>query len=301
MKKHNFEFSGLPRRLDLFLTGEAPGVSRPFARTLIERGLATVNGERKKPGYVLRDGDKVLLELPEPEAAASSFGDLVLFEDAHLLAVAKPAGLAVHPNSPHWETNPEASLVGEPTLVSLLLGARPAAAGSGLTRLGLVHRLDRDTSGLMLVAKTPEAQASLSEGFRDRLLQKTYLGGVGGIPVEASGTIDAPIGRAGGFKKIKVWEFGRDAVTCFKIKERGRDAALLEISPKTGRTNQIRIHMEYIGHPIIGDRLYNGIPAERMLLHSYKLKFSHPATGRSTTLTCPLPEDFKKVWKRYGK
>lgn len=299
MKKDKLTFTGEPRRLDTFLATDGPGLSRPFARRIIEENLVMVNGELKKPGHMLMEGDVVELSLPEAGGGKSSFEEMVIFEDKFMLAVEKPAGLAVHPNSPHWEMNPQAALIGEPTLVSMLLEARPKTLTAGLTRLGLVHRLDRDTSGLMLISKTPEAQNELSDGFRDRLMKKTYLGAVGGRPEKDEATIDAPIGRAGGFKKIKVWEFGRDAITCYKTKEKGKGCSLLEISPQTGRTNQIRIHMEYIGHPIIGDKLYNGLPAARMLLHSYKLVFNHPSTGKKTTLTCPMPADFRKEWVKF--
>ncbi|OGS12495.1 MAG: hypothetical protein A2234_01170 [Elusimicrobia bacterium RIFOXYA2_FULL_58_8] len=297
MKKNELTYSGPPCRLDVFLTETGENFSRPFCRSLILEGLVKVNGKNKKPSYQLNPGDRIETASPETGRRQDGFEDLVIFEDKALLAIQKPAGLSVHPNSPNWEINPAASLIGEPTLISLLFTKRPAVVKAGITRLGLVHRLDRDTSGLMLIAKTPEAQASLTDGFRDRLMEKTYLGAVGGIPAKRSGLIDAPIGRATGFKKIKVWEFGRDAITAYKTKEKGTDCALLEIYPRTGRTNQIRIHMEHIGHPIIGDRVYNGRPAQRMLLHSFRLVFSHPLTGKKTELQSPMPEDFKKIWK----
>ena len=297
MKKNKITHSGPPARLDVFLTRTGENFSRPFSRTMIEEGLVTVNGKSRKPSYLLNPGDCVEIGFPETGARHDGFEKLVLYEDKALLAIEKPAGLSVHPNSANWEINPQASLLGEPTLVSLLFTARPALAAGGVTRLGLVHRLDRDTSGLMLIAKTPEAQDTLTVGFKERLMDKTYLGAVGGIPEKRTGVIDAPIGRATGFRKIKVWEFGRDAVTEYKIKEKGADCALLEIYPKTGRTNQIRIHMEYLGHPIIGDKIYNGRPAGRMLLHSTRLVFKHPVTGRKMDLQSPMPEDFKKVWK----
>jgi len=297
MKKNKTIYAGEPIRLDVFLTEQGENFSRGFSRTLIEEGLATVNGLKKKPGYVLHEGDSVETNIPKAGTRQAGFEEMVIFEDKSMLAIEKPAGMAVHPNAPNWEVNPQSALIGEPTLISLLYTARPGVAKSGVTRLGLVHRLDRDTSGLMLIAKTPEEQVALTMGFRDRLMEKTYLGAVGGIPEHAKGTIDAPIGRATGFKKIKVWEFGRDAITNYRIKERGVDCALLEIYPKTGRTNQIRIHMEYMGTPIIGDKLYGGRPADRMLLHSTRLVFNHPLTGKIMKLESPMPADFKKVWK----
>lgn len=302
MKKTKLVYSGVPCRLDVFLTQSGENFSRSFSRRLIEDGLATVNGEKKKPGFVLGDGDAVEIALPgAARAQAAGFEDIVLFEDKSLLAVAKPAGIAVHPNSPGWETNPGATLVGEPTLVSMIYSARPELAKGGIERLGLVHRLDRDTSGLMLLAKNAEIQDVLKEGFRERLMEKTYIGAVAGIPAEKRGLIDEPIGRASGFKKIKVWEYGREAVTEYRVKETGRDCALLHIHPMTGRTNQIRIHLAHIGHPILGDKLYGGPDAPRMLLHSFSLVFSHPSTGKETRLEAPLPEDFKAAWRALKK
>jgi 23S rRNA pseudouridine1911/1915/1917 synthase len=296
MKKTEITYDGFPKRLDIFLTETGENFSRSYARRLIEEGIATVNGAVKKPAYVLNEGDKLVIAIPDAGKSQEGFEDLVLFEDKAIIAISKPAGLAVHPNAANWEVNPQAALLGRPTLVSMIFSARPAMCKGGMERLGLVHRLDRDTSGLMLLAKTPEVQDTLKEYFKERMVEKTYLGAVSGIP-ERKGIIDAPIGRASGFKKIKVWEYGRDALTEFKIKEKGKDCALLEIHPKTGRTNQIRIHLAHIEHPIMGDKLYGGPPAGRMLLHSFSLVFAHPLTGKQTRLEAPLPEDFKKAWK----
>jgi len=296
MKKNELVYDGEPRRLDVFLTETGENFSRSYARRLIEEGLATVNGKNKKPGYVLNPGDAISFSVPGADKTQKGFEDLVLFEDKVLLAVRKPAGIAVHPNAPGWETNPKAALLGEPTLVSMIYAARPEMAKGGIERLGLVHRLDRDTSGLMLLAKTAEVQEELKTGFRERLMEKTYIGAVTGIPPK-KGSIDAPIGRASGFKKIKVWEYGREALTEYEVTEKGKGCALLAIHPRTGRTNQIRIHLAHIGHPIIGDKLYGGRPAARMLLHSLSLVFKHPVTGKKTKLQAPLPEDFKKTWE----
>jgi len=301
MKKTKLTYSGIPCRLDVFLTQSGKDFSRSYAKQLIDGGHVTVGGELKKPSYLLGDGETVELKIPDAGQEQAGFEDLVIYEDKYLMAVCKPAGIAVHPNAPGWETNPSASLIGEPTLVSMIYTARPAMAKGGLERLGLVHRLDRDTSGLMLLAKNTEVQDELKKGFRDRLMEKTYIGGVAGIPELKRGMIDAPIGRASGFKKIKVWEYGREAVTEYTVIEKGRNCSLLEIHPKTGRTNQIRIHMEYIGHSIMGDKLYGGPPAPRMLLHSLSLVFQHPVTGKKTRLEAPLPEDFKSAWKAVKK
>jgi 23S rRNA pseudouridine1911/1915/1917 synthase len=302
MKKNELVYSGDPQRLDIYLSEAGLGFSRPFAQRIISEGRVTVNGSIRKPGYILKEGAKVEVIMPEASGKnKKDFEKLVIYEDQWIIAIHKPAGLAVHPNSPHWETNPEACLIGEPTVVSMLLEARPETAEKGLSRLGLVHRLDRDTSGLMIISRDPEIQTALQADFRDRLMEKTYIGCVSPVPVEESGIIDAPIGRAGGFKKIKVWEFGRDAITCYRIKEKSGNCAMLEIEPQTGRTNQIRIHMEHMGCPILGDKLYHGLPADRMLLHSAQLIFTHPATGKKKKLKCPLPDDFKTAWDKAKK
>ena len=297
MKKTKLVYSGEPKRLDVFLSETGENFSRSFARRLAEEGLATVNGAAKKPSYLLYEGSVVEFSAPDAEEGQEGFEDMILFEDKDLIAISKPSGLAVHPNAANWEINPAASLLGEPTLVSMIFSARPEMAKGGIERLGLVHRLDRDTSGLMLLAKNADIQKSLSDGFRERLMEKTYIGVVAGIPAERKGFIDAPIGRASGFKKIKVWEYGREALTEYAVRERAKTCALLEIHPQTGRTNQIRIHLAHIGHPIMGDKLYGGPAAPRMLLHSLSLGFRHPYTGRKRQLEAPLPEDFTNAWK----
>jgi len=297
MKKNKIIYSGEPIRLDVLLSQTGENYSRSFARRLAEEGRATVNGKKVKPGYVVDEGDSVEFAAPDADETQKGFEDLVIFEDKALIAVHKPAGLAVHPNAANWEVNPRAALLGEPTLVSMIFSARPQMAEGGIERLGLVHRLDRDTSGLMLLAKTPEAQKVLTDGFKERLMKKTYIGVVAGVPAKKKGIIDAPIGRASGFKKIKVWEYGREALTEYAVKEKGKSCALLEVHPQTGRTNQIRIHLAHIGHPIMGDKLYGGPPAARMLLHSLSLVFRHPYTSKMTKLVDPLPADFKQAWK----
>lgn len=297
MKKTKIVYSGEPKRLDVFLSETGENFSRSFARRLAEEGLATVNGQTKKPGYILNEGAVVEFSSPDSDEAQEGFEDLILFEDKDMIAISKPAGLAVHPNAANWEVNPAASLLGEPTLVSMIYSARPEMAKGGIERLGLVHRLDRDTSGLMLLAKNVHVQRALTDGFRERLMEKIYIGVVSGIPAQKKGFIDAPIGRASGFKKIKVWEYGREALTEYAVKERAKTCSLLEIRPQTGRTNQIRIHLAHIGHPIMGDKLYGGPTAPRMLLHSLSIGFKHFSTGRKRTLEAPLPADFTKAWK----
>jgi 23S rRNA pseudouridine1911/1915/1917 synthase len=292
-------FEGAPERLDVFITRSETGLSREFVKRLIMEGRALVNGTVRKPSFLLSPGDSVELDLPTMGTKDPARLDaIILYEDKTLLAVDKPSGLPVHPNDSNWERRPETCLLSEETLVSMLLRARPGLGGNELPRMGLVHRLDRDTSGLMLVAKTPKAQTALQDQFRERLVEKIYVGVVAGVPVNKTGSIDAPIGRASGFKKIKVWEYGREAKTDFKVSEKTRNHALLEVYPRTGRTNQIRIHLEFAGHPIVGDRLYGGEKASRLLLHSREVTFTHPSTGKPMTLKADLPEDFRSEWAK---
>lgn len=297
MKKTKIVYSGEPIRLDVLLTQTGENFSRSFARRLAEEGMATLDGKKTKPSHLVHEGGVVEFSTPGADEGQEGFEDMILFEDKGLIAISKPAGLAVHPNAANWEINPAASLLGEPTLVSMIFSARPEMAKGGIERLGLVHRLDRDTSGLMLLAKNADVQKALTDGFRERVMAKTYIGVVAGIPAERKGSIDAPIGRATGFKKIKVWEYGREALTDYVVKERAKTCSLLEIHPQTGRTNQIRIHLAHIGHPIMGDKLYGGPTAPRMLLHSLSVGFRHPLTGKQTLLEAPLPEDFTRAWK----
>ncbi|HBB66401.1 MAG: hypothetical protein A2X28_06880 [Elusimicrobia bacterium GWA2_56_46] len=302
MKPQAMIFEGAPERLDIFITRSETGLSREFVKRLINDGRALVNGKPRKPSFLLSPGDSVALDLPAMgKKETAPLDSIIIYEDKDLLAVDKPAGIPVHPNDSNWERRPETCLVSEETLVSMLLKARPALGDNMLPRMGLVHRLDRDTSGLMLVAKTLEAQTALQTQFRERLVEKTYVGVVGGVPAKKSGTIDAPIGRASGFKKIKVWEYGRAAQTDFLITEKTKKHALLEIYPRTGRTNQIRIHLEFIGHPLVGDRLYGGERSSRLLLHSREITFLHPSKNKKMTLKADLPEDFRREWTKIKK
>jgi 23S rRNA pseudouridine1911/1915/1917 synthase len=299
MKPQEMIFDGAPERLDLFITRSETGLSREFVKRLINGGRVLVNGKTQKPSFLLSPGNSVIIDLPlAGKKETADFNAIIIYEDRDLVAVAKPSGIAVHPNDSNWERRPETCLLSEETLVSMLLRARPELGKNKLPRMGLVHRLDRDTSGLMLVAKTLKAQTALQTQFRERLVKKTYLGIVAGVPAAKTGSINAPIGRASGFKKIKVWEYGRDALTDYKITAKTKSHAMLEIYPRTGRTNQIRIHLEFIGHPIVGDRLYGGEKAQRLLLHSSEITFIHPSKGGEMTLTAALPEEFLSEWAR---
>jgi 23S rRNA pseudouridine1911/1915/1917 synthase len=283
-------------RLDLFVKSQESGFSREFVKRLISEGLVRVNGRAVKPAAPLKAGDEVTIEMPgggkEP---APRLPGIIISEDEGMIAVDKPAGLCVHPTDSNWERDPRAALLGEETLISILARERPALAE--IPRFGLVHRLDRETSGLMIIAKTAAAADYFSAAFRDREISKLYIGAAAGDPESDAWTMDAPMGRPTGARKIKVWEYGRDAVTNFRVIERAGKACLVDIRPETGRTNQIRVHLSHAGHPIIGDDIYGGPPAPRMMLHAMRVQFAHPATGRPTKIVCPVPADFREAWQ----
>ncbi len=310
MPKKTIKYDGDPKRLDAFLTESEHDFSREFIKKLIKLGKISVNGKTKKPAYLLNYEDEITIDMPELNEKTDVIKDIILYEDEDIMTLSKPCGIKMHPNDANWQENPSAALVGDETIVSMILKSRPEIIDSGASRMGLVHRLDRDTSGILIVAKNIEAQMSLTEQFKERLVNKTYLGVTSLIEDEktakgaakyASGRIEAPIGRLAGDKKNKVWKYGRYALTEFKVIENGKNYSLLKIYPKTGRTNQIRIHLSYIGHGIAGDNLYIGPPASRLMLHSSDISFKHPTKKKKVTFKCEPPADFKNEWKRLKK
>ncbi|MCG2726432.1 MAG: RluA family pseudouridine synthase [Elusimicrobia bacterium] len=287
-----------PKRLDAFLTDSEHDFSREFIKKLIKSGKVSVNGKIRKPSYLLAFGDKIILDMPQLQAKTNILENIILYEDEEIIAINKPCQIKMHPNDSNWEETPEAALLGEETLVSMILKSKPEIIDSGVSRMGLVHRLDRDTSGLVIVAKKPEIQTFLSEQFKARLVNKKYLGVTDLVSEDSKGRIEAPIGRMKGDKKNKVWKYGRYALTEFKIIENGKKYSLLEIFPKTGRTNQIRVHLSYIGYPIAGDKLYKGSPASRLMLHSNEITFKLSSKKKKQTLKCDPPKDFTDEWNR---
>ena len=266
---HTVTDSHAGKRLDMFIQHHEPYSSRNRIQTLIKDGGALVNGKTVKPGYKVKAGDTVTLDLPErpvrevlPEPIPLS----VVYEDAHLIVVDKQPGLVVHPAPGNYTG----------TLVNALLyhyGSLPSstkagedATGIARERAGIVHRLDKDTSGVMVVARTQEALRSLSAQFKNRVVQKKYIALVSGIIKKGSGTIDVGLGRhVKERKKISTHTHkAREAVTLYKVKERFKNATLVEVEIKTGRTHQIRVHMAHIGHPVLGDRTYGGAKATKI-------------------------------------
>ncbi|MCJ8500464.1 RluA family pseudouridine synthase [Desulfatitalea alkaliphila] len=292
-------------RLDSFIADHLPGVSRSRAAALVRQGAIQVDGASRKPSYKVTPGDTIAGCIPPPTIPDLMPEPLpldVLFEDESLIVIAKPAGLVVHPAAGHADG----------TLVNALLHHCPDLAGiGGERRPGIVHRLDKDTSGVMVVAKNDAAHQALSDQFKARHIQKRYLALVWGSPGENCGTIDLPIGRHPVDRKrmAVVPGRGRSACTLWFVRERfGGYATLLTLDLKTGRTHQIRVHCQAIRHPIIGDPVYGRRPsrsqvrhpgsahhilgqAERQMLHAARLCFAHPLTGAKMTFEAPLPED----------
>lgn len=286
-------------RLDRFLVDRFSGWSRTRLQRLIEKGGVTVDGQPAQPNHQVRTGQTVRVEWPKPAPAPVPSSEPlpfpILFEDDTVIAVNKPAGLVVHPSAGHHDGG---------TLVELL---RPRVAGGPWPeeiRPGLVHRLDRDTSGVIILAKTPGAQDALSRQFSERQAKKTYLAiARGRLPAE-EGTLESNIGRHPGQRqKFAVSSSGRWSSTRFRVLERfGDRATLVELRPLTGRTHQIRVHLAGYGHPIIGDGVYGGTEREwadipRQMLHAASLELMHPKTGRAIRFEAPLPSDFQDCLK----
>jgi 23S rRNA pseudouridine1911/1915/1917 synthase len=299
------------KRLDMFIQHHEAYSSRNRIQILIKDGLAQVNGKAEKPGYKVKTGDRITLELPERkirEVLPENIPLHVVFEDDHMVVLNKPPGLVVHPAPGNYTG----------TLVNALLyhyGSLPSSgkgtsegAGSERERAGIVHRLDKDTSGVMVVARTEQALKALTAQFKNRVVQKKYLALVAGVIKKGSGTIEAAIGRhVKERKKISVHTASpREAVSVFRVKERFKKATLVEVEIKTGRTHQIRVHMAHLGYPVLGDRVYGGVRAlkpdslslARQMLHAESLSLLHPVTGTPLTFIAPPPSDMAEAIDR---
>ena len=284
-------------RLDAFLSRES-GISRSAVSRALEKAGALVNGvTRTKSGHELRAGDRVEFTPPEPEPLSVEAADIpldIVYEDAGFAVVNKSRGMVVHQASSYRAND---------TLVNALLFRLKDLSGvNGVIRPGIVHRLDKDTSGLIVVAKTDEAHRSLAEQIEKKTARRIYVAIADGNFREDSGTVDAPIGRnPRDRKKMAVVEKGRRAVTHYEVLERFGAYTLVRYELETGRTHQIRVHSAYIHHPVTGDSLYGGSTAlfkDGQLLHAEKLILKNPATGDEMTFTAPLPADFAAVLAR---
>ena len=282
-------------RADVFVSENEEDISRSFAGRLFSEGLAKVNGRAAKPSLKLKEGDVITFTLPEPEAIDAVPEDIplnIVYEDDSVLVINQPRGMVVHPAV----GNERGTVVN-----AALFHCQGSLSGiNGSVRPGIVHRIDKDTTGLLVIAKNDRAHKSLTDQLADRSLSRVYYALVNGNIKEDGGTVDAPIGRSPkDRKKMAVVPDGRSAVTDFEVIERFGAYTLVRCKLRTGRTHQIRVHMKHIGHSVVGDKAY-GIKNERFalagqLLHAKEISFIHPETGEKVTFSCPLPEDFAAV------
>ncbi|MDI6894905.1 MAG: RluA family pseudouridine synthase [Bacillota bacterium] len=286
-------------RLDRFLAGlDELGLSRSRLHRLIAEGLVTVDGTPCKPAFGVEPGQMVEVVVPDPEPSRLEPEEIpldIVYEDTDLLVVNKPRGLVVHPGA----GNPRG------TLVNAVLKRCPDLGAVGdVIRPGIVHRLDKDTTGLLVVAKNQETLTALQAQLKDRRLARRYLAVVAGDIPGDEGEVDAPVGRHPVHRqRMAVVRTGRPALTRWRVQERFGGATMLEALLVTGRTHQVRVHMAHLGHPVLGDRLYGGqraCPAHLPLpagqaLHAWRLQFRHPRTGDPVDLTADPPADFRRL------
>ena len=283
-------------RIDSYIASVTE-LSRSNVQKLIEGGAILVNGKTCKANYKLRAGDVAEIQMPEPEdieALPENIPLDIIYEDSDIIVINKARGMVVHPAAGNYTG----------TLVNALLyHCKDLSDINGVRRPGIVHRIDKDTTGLLAVAKNNNAHLALAEQLQDHTMSRVYYAVVEGIIGENSGTVNAPIGRHDNDrKKMAVnTRVGKPAVTHFEVLERLNNCTLVKCRLETGRTHQIRVHMAYTGHPVTGDPVY-GIKNTRGMdgqaLHAGELTLIHPATGEPVTFKAPLPEDFEKLLKR---
>lgn len=292
------EASDTGKRFDAYLAQELE-LSRAFAKQLIEEAHVVVNERPVKPNYRLKEGDQIRVELTAQEELRAVPEDIpldILYEDKDIIVINKPRGMVVHPAP----GNPDGTLVN-----ALLYHCRGELSGiNGVIRPGIVHRLDKDTSGVMVAAKTDEAHHGLAAQIKAHTAHRTYWALVHGNIVEDRGIVDAPLGRhpKDRIKMAVVAKGGREAVTHFHVLKRYGDLTWVECKLETGRTHQIRVHMAYIQHPVVNDPLYgykkDHFPIEGQALHSHSLDLVHPVTGENMHFEAPAPADFLACLER---
>ena len=287
------------QRVDAWLASQVEGLTRSAAQRLLEEGRVALNGKALAKNYRLTGAEALTVSLPEPEPLDAVPQDIpldVVYEDADVIVVNKPKGLVVHPAPGH----PDGTLVN-----ALLYRCGDSLSGvGGVLRPGVVHRIDRDTSGLIIAAKNDFAHLRLAAQLQDHSLARTYeCIAVGGFR-EDRGTVDAPIGRCpADRKKMAVVPNGRPAVTHWEVLERFPGFTHLRCRLETGRTHQIRVHLAYLGRPILGDPVYGKpVPGlQGQCLHAVALRFLHPRTGEAVELSCPLPEEFQAQLRKLSR
>ncbi len=288
-------------RLDAYIAQKCENLSRTMIQKLIEDGEILVNGQEKKISYKTKQGDVIEIHIPEAKEINLKAQDIpldVVYEDDDIIVVNKPKGMVVHPAN----GNPDGTLVN--AVMSLCKGSLSGIGGE--IRPGIVHRLDKDTSGLIIIAKNDVAHINLSKQIKDRRVKKIYIALVRGNVGENEATINMPIGRSTkDRKKMAVRKDGKEAVTHFKVLKRYGKYTLLELKIDTGRTHQIRVHMAEIGHPVVGDMIYsngkNEFGVEGQMLHAKSLDFQHPVTGKQIHLEAELPKYFEEILSKLDK
>lgn len=281
------------KRLDVFCASAAPDLTRSRIAGLIKDDLLLVNGKSAKPGMKLTGKECITVEIPAPQPLELVPEDIpldIVYEDADIIIINKPRGMVVHPAA--------GNLTG--TLVHALLFHCPDLSGIGGTaRPGIVHRIDKDTTGLLAVAKSERAHRSLTAQLADRSMSRTYYALTEGV-IREDGSVDAPIARhPTDRKKMAIVEGGRQALTHYQVLEQFPHHTLIECHLATGRTHQIRVHMAHIGHPLVGDPVYGykkqAFTLDGQLLHAVRLRLLHPADGREMEFSAPMPEDFEHI------
>lgn len=296
-------------RLDAYLAENIAGWSRSRLQRLVENEDILVNEKKAKPSYKVRPGDEVeadLVEAPAERFEPENITLDIVFEDEYLAVINKPAGMVVHPGA-----GVQSGTLANAIAYHFALEVPPAGGAPNELRIGIVHRLDKDTSGLIVVAKSDEIHEALSEQFRERSVYKSYIALVHGSPDQNTGKIEAPIGRNKHNRlRMKVASHGRSALSLWKVRKRYGKFTLLDVEIKTGRTHQIRVHMAYINHPVVGDEIYNEgrdntvadihvrnavVTMRRFFLHAEQLSFTHPKTGERLEFTQPLPAELTNL------
>ena len=298
LKKVIIEENSQNKRLDKVIPEIEPKITRSLAQKMIAEGKILVNGLKQKPSYMVNLKDEILIQpmdVKETTLKAQEIPVPIVYEDKDIIVVNKPKGMVVHPAN----GNPDGTLVN--AILSICRGNLSGIGGE--IRPGIVHRLDKDTSGILIVAKNDEAHVNMSRQIQDRKVTKKYIALVRGIIPENEATIDMPIARSlKDRKKMAVDSKGKQAVTHFKVLKRFSKYTLLEVKIDTGRTHQIRVHMAEIGHPIVGDETYsngkNDFKIRGQMLHALSLDFHHPVTGKEMHLEAELPQYFKEVLEK---
>lgn len=286
------------KRLDIYIAENFNELSRTMIKKLIESNNILVNDKSEKVSYKVQANDNISIDIPEAKETKLKAQEIpldIIYEDSDIIVINKPKGMVVHPAN----GNPDGTLVN--AILSICKNSLSGIGGE--LRPGIVHRLDKDTSGLIIVAKNDKAHINMSEQIKERNVKKTYIALVRGNVPEEKATINMPIGRSTkDRKKMAVTKNGKQAITHFKVLKRYSKYTLLEIKIETGRTHQIRVHMAEIGYPVVGDAVYsngkNEFGIEGQMLHAYKLEFMHPITNKHMELTAPLPQYFEEILKK---